>query len=209
MNLHPRSLYDFLDALTALGLLHREGLLEVARYGNTEQSAFFLDQTKPSYIGGILEMCNDRLYHFWGTLEEGLITGEPQNEAKYSNHNLFEALYSEPQRLEQFLEAMIGIQSGAFQAFAQKYDFSPYRTLCDVGGATGILSIHIAGVNPHLSCTTFDLPAVEEVAKKWIEKYGLSDRIKVQNGDFLKIRFQKPILLRWATSCMTGVWKAN
>ncbi len=186
LGLHPRSMYDFLDALTALGLLQREGLLAEARYSNTTHTAFFLDQTKPSYIGGILEMCNDRLYPFWGTLEEGLITGAPQNEAKHSDQNLFEALYADPQRLEQFLEAMIGIQSGAFRAFAQSFNFAPYKTLCDIGGATGILSILAALNNPHLQCTTFDLPAVEPVAKKWIEKYDLAHRIKIQNGDFFK-----------------------
>ena len=186
LGLHPRSLYDFLDALTALGLLRREGLLEEAQYSNTEQTAHFLDKSKPTYIGGILEMCNDRLYPFWGTLEEGLVTGAPQNEAKNSDENLFEALYTDPQRLEQFLEAMIGIQSGAFQAFAQKFNFTPYKTLCDVGGATGILSILTALSNPHLSCTTFDLPAVKRVARKWVDKFNLSDRIKIKNGDFFK-----------------------
>lgn len=191
LGLHPRSLYDFLDALTALGLLKREGLLEEATYSNTVHTAFFLDQTKATYIGGILEMCNDRLYRFWGTLEEGLVTGEPQNEAKHSDQNLFEALYADPQRLEQFLEAMIGIQSGAFRAFAQKFNFAPYKTLCDIGGATGILSILVALNNPHLNCTTFDLPAVEHVAKKWVEKYDLIHRIKVQNGDFFKDSFPK------------------
>ncbi len=186
LGLHPRSLYDFLDALTALGLLQREGLLEEALYSNTPHTAFYLDQTKPSYIGGILEMCNDRLYPFWDTLEEGLITGAPQNEAKHSDQNLFEALYTDPQRLEQFLEAMIGIQSGAFRAFAQSFNFGSYKTLCDIGGATGILSIYAALNNPHLQCTTFDLPAVEPVAKKWIEKFDLTQRIKIQNGDFFK-----------------------
>ena len=29
----------------------------------------------------------------------------------------------------------------ALEAFAEKFDFSPYHTLCDVGGATGLLSI--------------------------------------------------------------------
>ena len=37
---------------------------------------------KPTYVGGMLEMANARLYPFWGSLTEGLRTGEPQNEAK-------------------------------------------------------------------------------------------------------------------------------
>jgi hypothetical protein len=191
LGLHPRSIYDFLDALVGLGLLHREGLYEEARYSNTPNTAFFLDHEKPTYIGGILEMCNDRLYRFWGTLEEGLVTGAPQNEARHSEANLFDAIYDDPQRVEQFMEAMVGIQLGAFRALARSFDFSRYNTLADIGGATGMLCIQAAQENPHLKCTTFDLPAVEQVAKKWINNFDLEHRIRVQSGDFFKDAFPK------------------
>src|SRR5688500_1759470 len=59
-----RHLYDFLDALTVFGFLHREGLLETAVYSNTPDTETFLDKKKPPYIGGILEMMNNRLYGF-------------------------------------------------------------------------------------------------------------------------------------------------
>src|ERR1700746_3237770 len=62
LGLHPRSARDFLDALVALKFLERrEG-----KYFNTPSTDFFLDKHKPSYIGGILEMANFRLYPFWG-----------------------------------------------------------------------------------------------------------------------------------------------
>ena len=57
---------------------------------------------------------------------------------------MFDELYSKPERLEQFMDAMSGISAGNFQAFAEKFDFSRYRTLCDVGGATGQLSMLVA-----------------------------------------------------------------
>ena len=78
LGLHERSARDFLDTLVALGFLTREG----DRYANTPETDLFLDRKKPSYIGGILEMCNKRLYGFWGNLTEGLRTGLPQNEIK-------------------------------------------------------------------------------------------------------------------------------
>jgi hypothetical protein len=34
---------------------------------------------------------------------------------------------------------MTGLSRLNFEAFAAKFDFSPYKTLCDVGGATGLL----------------------------------------------------------------------
>jgi hypothetical protein len=191
LGLHRRSIYDFLDALVALGFLNREGLQEEALYSNTIHTAFFLDRTRPTYMGGILEMCNDRLYRFWGDLEEGLKTGEPQNEVKHTGRNQFEAFYEDPARLEQFMEAMAGIQMGAFIAFARAFDFRPYRTLCDMGGATGALAIQVALNNTHMQCTTFDLPAVEHVARKWVKQFDVDGRVQVQNGDFFSDPFPK------------------
>ncbi len=69
-------------------------------------------------------------------------------------------------------------------ALAEKFDFSKYETLCDVGGATGQLSIIVANRHPHMRCTTFDLPVVEPIARRTIEAAGLSDRVKASGGDF-------------------------
>jgi hypothetical protein len=80
---------DFPDALVALKFLQRDGDGPEASYSNTPESAFFLDQNSPSYIGGILEMANARLYRFWADLTEGLKTGKPQNEAKHSGEPMF------------------------------------------------------------------------------------------------------------------------
>ncbi len=184
LELHPRAIPDFPDALVALGLLDREGEGSDALYRNTEAGAAFLDKNSPAYVGGILEMCNARLYGFWGDLTEALQTGEPQNEIKHTGKAMFEELYSDEDRLEQFMNAMAGISMGPFHALAEKFDFSKYRTLCDVGGATGQLSIIVAGRHPHMRCTSFDLPVVEPIGKRTIEAAGLSDRVEAISGDF-------------------------
>jgi hypothetical protein len=91
LGLHPRSARDFLDALVALGFLERRG----GTYDNTPATAAFLDKAKPSYIGGMLEMANIRLYGFWNNLTEGLRTGQQQNEARTGGKFLFEELYAD------------------------------------------------------------------------------------------------------------------
>jgi O-methyltransferase domain/Dimerisation domain len=184
LELHPRGIFDFFDALVALGFLYRDGDGAKGRYRNTEETAQFLNKHEPGYIGGILEMCNDRLFKFWSDLGPALKTGKPQNEIKHSQKSMFETLYEDIPRLEQFINAMSGISRGNFQAFAEKFDFSKYGKLCDVGGASGLLSMLVAKQHPHLQCITFDLPQVEPIAKKSIEKEGLSDRIQVISGDF-------------------------
>lgn len=185
LGLHPRGTYDFLDALVALRLLERDGDGSDGRYRNTTQTAAFLDKRSPTYIGGILEMCNARLYRFWGDLTEALQTGKPQNEIKHTGRPMFEELYSDPSRLEQFMEAMQGISLGNFHALAEKVDFSKYQSVCDVGGATGQLCRVLATRYPHLRCTTFDLPVVAPIAERAIAAAGLTDRVAVASGDFL------------------------
>jgi predicted O-methyltransferase YrrM len=184
LGLHPRGIYDFLDTLVALGFLERDGTGPEALYRDTQETATFLDKRQPTYVGGLLEMANARLYPFWGDLTQGLKTGQPQNEIKHSGKPMFEELYSDPARLEQFMGAMTGVSMGNFMALAEKFDFSRYETVCDVGGATGQLSMTIARRHPHLRCITFDLPVVAPIAERKISEAGLSDRIEVAEGDF-------------------------
>src|SRR5690349_20752859 len=185
LGLHPRGVWDFLDALTALGFLERDGSGTTARYRNTPSTAQLLDKNQPDYMGGILEMCNQRLFRFWADLGEALKTGQPQNEVKHSGQSMFSTLYADPARLEQFMSAMRGISAPNFQALAEKFDFSKYRTLCDVGGATALLSTLVAKRHPHIECVSFDLPSVQPIATRWIATALLSDRVRAVSGDFL------------------------
>lgn len=191
LGLHERSLYDFLDTLVALGFLNRTGLKETAFYNNTDDSDLFLDKNKPAYIGGILEMSNNRLYAFWNDLEDGLKTGKPQNESKNGDESIFEVLYSDKEKMKEFLQAMGGVQMGNFMTFSHKFDFSPYHTLSDIGGAGANLSIQVVKNNEHMRCISFDLPPVNSIATENVNKMGLEDRITIQSGDFFKDDFPK------------------
>lgn len=191
LDLHQRSIYDFLDALVAMGFLNRTGLKETAVYSNTPETAAFLDQRKRSYIGGMLQMSNNRLYPFWHHLEEGLKTGKPQNEVKDGSKPFFEVLYSDEKRLREFISAMGGFQMGSFMEFSRKFDFSRYETLCDIGGAGGFLSAQVAINHPHMQCITFDLPEVSRIATENMERMDFTPRVKVVSGDFFKDDFPR------------------
>jgi O-methyltransferase domain/Dimerisation domain len=184
LGLHPRGIGDFFDALVAMKFLDREGSGPEGRYFNTPAGLQYLDRASPRYVGGILEMLNARLFKFWHDLPEALRTGKPQNEVKHSRKPMFEELYSDLPRLEQFMGAMTGLSRINFEAFAERFDFSPFQTLCDVGGATGLLCVEVARRHPHLRCTSFDLPPVEPVARKHIAAAGLAGRVATASGDF-------------------------
>ena len=186
-----RNCFDFLDTLVSLGFLHRDGLLSTAQYSNGPDVEVFLDKNKPSYIGGILEMANNRLYKFWGDLEDGLRTGKAQNEMKHGGNDLFAEIYKEPKRLAEFVHGMSGIQMGNFMAFPQKFDFSNYKTLTDVGGAGAMLSIMVAKHQPNMACTSFDLPPVEPIAQANINQFQLCAKVKTKSGDFFNDELPK------------------
>jgi len=186
LELHPRGTYDFFDALVAMGYLARDGEGPGGRYHNTADGLVFLDEQSPRYVGGILVMLNARLFSYWNDLPTALRTGKPQNEIKHGGKSMFEELYAELPRLEQFMGAMTGLSRINFEAFAQKFDFKPYKTLCDVGGATGLLCIEVAKRHPHMRCTSFDMPVVEPIAKRAIAAAGMSDHVGTASGDFFE-----------------------
>ena len=180
MGLHPRAASDFLDSLVALGFLERNDGV----YSNAPETDMFLDKHKPSYIGGMLEMANHRLYPFWGGLTEALRTGKPQNESKHGGESLFEALYADPARLKEFLRAMSGISRGANLAIARQVPWGEYKSFIDVGTAQGDLAVQIVKANPHLTGIGFDLPEVGPIFEEYVEENGVQDRLSFTGGSF-------------------------
>ena len=185
LGLHPRSAHDFLDTLVALGFLERRD----GTYYNTPATDLFLDSRKPSYIGGILEMANYRLYGHWSHLTTALRTGQPQNEIREGDSDTFAALYAEPERLRVFLKAMTGISHGANMTIARQFPFKDYASAVDVGTAQGDLISQVALANPHLTGIGFDLPQVGPIFEDYVAANGLAGRVRFHPGSF----FDAPI----------------
>lgn len=184
LGLHPRSARDFLDALVALGFLQRiDGV-----YHNTPATDRFLDKRKPSYIGGMLEMANQRLFGFWNHLTEAVRTGKPQNESKTGGESLFAALYADPARLKDFLKAMTGLSHGTNLAIAARFPWDKYRSFVDVGTAQGDLAVQVSLAHPRLAGSGFDLAEVGPIFEEYAEAQGVGHRLKFVPGDFFADR---------------------
>ena len=200
LGIHPRSARDFFDALVALGMLGRDR----DRYANTPETDLFLDRAKPSYMGGLLEMLNFRLYGFWGSLTEALRTGQPQNESKFGGGNLFDALYSDPARLRLFLQAMTGVSLGAAKAMAQKFPWKQYRTFVDIGAAQGGLPVQVALAHAHLTGGGFDLPVVARSSRGTSPPSGSPIACASSPATSSPIPSPAPTFSSWVTSSTTG-----
>jgi SAM-dependent methyltransferase len=179
LDLDTRSWRDFFDALVALGMLTRSD----GAYRNTRETALFLDRAKPSYVGGMLEMANARLYPFWGSLTEALRSGRPQNEAKRGD-DFFGELYRDRDRLKQFLHAMTGLSMGAHKAIAATFPWQSYRTFADIGCAEGGLAVELASAHQHLTGLGFDLVPCAPHFDEYVRSFGLERRLTFQPGDF-------------------------
>src|SRR5882757_922500 len=179
LGLHPRSALDFFDALVSLGMLSRRD----GQYANTPETNLFLDEAKPTYLGGVFQLSTERLYGFWGSLTEALRTGKPQNEIK-DGSNFFEVAYRDPALLRQFLYGMTGVTMGSAMALVDKIPWEQYRTVIDIGCAQGCLPVQLARRHSHLTGGGFDLPAVGPVFEEYVSSFDLDDRLRFHPGDF-------------------------
>jgi hypothetical protein len=162
---------------------------------NTPSTALFLDRGSPRYVGGMLEMANARLYPFWADLTQALQTGRPQNEIRHNGKPMFDELYADPKRLEQFMQAMAGVSRANFEAFADKFDFAPFASHVDIGGATGQLAAIVQARHPHLASRSLDLPVVRPIAERHIAAAGHEGRVAAGEIDFLHEEFPSADLI--------------
>jgi len=179
IGLHPRAARDFLDALVALGLLDRND----DGYHNTAETDLYLDPSKPSYLGGMLDFHNTVMYLPWSSLTEALRTGK--NQAGHNNAaEMFGDVYADPDQLAALVTAMTTYSAGSATALANAFRWDKYQTFCDLGTAQGMVPVQLALRHPHLSGMGFDLPPVGPIFEKFIADYRLSSRVTFVGGDF-------------------------
>ncbi|MCQ4084256.1 acetylserotonin O-methyltransferase [Streptomyces sp. RB6PN25] len=174
LSLHGRGLRDFLDLLVALGVLQRAQ----GRYRNAPAADRHLVRGGEEYIGGFLLRSSRNLYPAWGRLEEALRTGQPQSGSD------FEAVTKNPAILRQFIGSMDAFTNVLGAQLIDAFDWSPYGSVADIGGARGNLASQIVRARQHLAGHVFDLPAMEPFAKELIAELGLEGRLEFHGGSF-------------------------
>jgi hypothetical protein len=174
LDLQPRGVRDFLDALVVLGLLERSG----ERYANSRAASRVLVRGKDSYAGGFLERANRMLYPAWGRLTEALRTGAPQAA------DALGAMQADPAKLAQYLDMMDSVNVQLVPDILASLPWAQVGTVVDVGGARGNLVGRIAQAHPALRGAVFDLPAIAPAAAAHLTALGVADRISYRSGDF-------------------------
>jgi len=63
-------------------------------------------------------------------------------------------------------------------------DLSGIKSTLDIGGGSGAYSMEFVSKKPEIEATVFDLPNVVPITKRFLEKEGYSDKVKIYAGDY-------------------------
>ncbi|KDN20353.1 methyltransferase [Amycolatopsis rifamycinica] len=171
--LHGRGLGDFLNLLTALGLLEKEN----GRYRNAPGADRHLVTHLPEYVGGFMHRANNNLYPAWGRLTEALRTGKPTAEGD------FEQVIANPKVLGQFIRMMDALTQVLGPQLIEAFEWSRFKTMLDVGGCRGNMASQIVKANPGLYGHVFDLPPMEPFFDEHMANLGLTERLEFHGGN--------------------------
>jgi SAM-dependent methyltransferase len=169
----------FLDALTGIGLVEKRH----GRFSNTPFAQRHLVEGGEDYRGDQL-VFDDRSWDLWGRLEETLMSGSP-GMAK----TVFESSSEAAERL------LLGLHRDALSiapGLAERLPLGDCEQLLDVGGGAGTYAVAFCRHFPKLRATIFDLPMGARLARLTVREAGMSDRIQVIEGNFLKDPLPRP-----------------
>ena len=186
-----RGLEMLLNALTALGLMEKEG----DRYSATTFAAEYLSRTSPRYLGYII-MHHHHLMDGWSHLDESVRSGVPIR--RRVSHDADES------ERESFEMGMFNLAMQIAPRVVSNVDLLGRRRLLDLGGGPGTYAIHFCQVNPQLTATVYDLPTTRRFAEKTIASFGLSGRITFQEGDFISNDVPGGFDVAWLSHILHG-----
>lgn len=178
LDLEERPIERLLNACVAFEFLIKEG----ESYKNSEIAEKFLVKGKPFYYGDMVVMfcMKDSLKN----LKESIELNAPVTES-------LDKKMEDKKHAEIFTKAMHNNAMAPAGVLAEKFDFSEFSNLLDVGGGSGAFSIVLTKANPNLKASVFDLPNTCSVAEKYIQESGVEDRVSCFEGDFFKDELPK------------------
>jgi SAM-dependent methyltransferase len=168
-----------LDGLVGLGLID----VTDGTYRNTPESAEFLVEGKPSYLGAFakLQGGSDMARH--AELAEVVVTGIPvTTQANDAPDNPF---------WESLVPAIAPLSVPSALMAAERLGLAGAGpiSILDVGGGSGIYSAVWLEMNPQARSTQLDWPTVNRIATRFVAQHGVADRFQTIDGDFHTVDF--------------------
>lgn len=186
-----RGMEMLLNALTALGLLSKDG----AHYAPTAFASEYLARSSPRYLGYII-MHHHHLMAGWSRLDEAVRSGAPLR-GRVSHD-------ADDSERESFEMGMFNLAMQIAPRIVAKVDLRDRRRLLDLGGGPGSYAIHFCQANPQLTATVYDLASTRPFAEKTIASFGLGDRIDFVAGDFISDDIPAGFDVAWLSHILHG-----
>ena len=188
-----------LTALTSIGLLSRDG----DGYANSPGAAAFLSREAKYDFGDYLRYQIDRqMYPFMQQLNE-VMEGSLAPEAVDS----YQTWMANPEEAVLYSQSQHAGSLGPGLTLSRLVDLSDARTLLDVGGGTGAMSIRLLEANPELAATTIDFPNVAEIGWRFVVEAGMVNRVRYIPGNAIEAEWpdgQDAILMSYLFSGVPG-----
>lgn len=176
LKLDPDALTRLLDALVAMNLLNAEDGL----YTNAPVSNDYLVRSSPKSMNGYVRYSNDILFKLWANLEDAVREGTHRWPQTFDLAGpIFSSFFKTDDAMRTFLKGMHGFGMVASPRVVEAFDLSPYRTFCDLGGATGHLVAAACDRYPRLQGILFELAKAIPFAMEYPHP-----RVKLHAGDF-------------------------
>ena len=180
--LHAPSLHRLMRTMASLGLLTE---VDGQRFSPTKLGEALKSDAPGSARSTLLMTGSSWVGSGFANLLHCLQTGRPGFE-KAQGMPFFDYLAQHPEAASVFSGAMVGLHGAEPPAVAAAYDFSTFKTVIDVGGASGNMLAAILTRHLEPRGVLFDRPHVVADAEKMLKVSGVSDRVTVEAGDFFR-----------------------
>src|SRR5262245_27157900 len=175
------ALERLLDACVNLGLLSRghEG------YANTPASSTYLCKSSPRRLTGYINFSNGPMWKLWTHLEDAVREGTHRWQQAYGwDGPIFSHFFKDDESKREFLMGMHGYGLISSPHVVAAFDLSRFKTIVDLGGATGHLVVAACERYPQLRGIVFDLPDAVPLARELVAQTSVANRIEIVAGDF-------------------------
>ncbi|APR83357.1 O-methyltransferase [Minicystis rosea] len=178
LGLHAGATHRLLRALASLGVFAERG----GRFELTPMADLLRSDRRGSLRSLSLAIGGAPL-RAWGELDTSVRSGEPAFD-RVHGQSFFAYLAAHEADERAFDEAMIEQSSLSHAAILSAYDFSPFRTIVDIGGGAGALLERILHKHGGPRGVVFDLPQVVAKARARLAHGPLAERLDFVGGDF-------------------------
>jgi len=179
---HAGATRRLLRGLASVGVFARDGS---GRYSLTDVGRFLRSGAPGSLREMFIAESDPLHWRSWEKVDDSVRTGDPRPQAVFGIP-AFEYYGKHPDEGEQFGRAMESVSRFAADAVLGAYDFSYARTIMDVGGGNGSMTIAILQRTPNVRGLVVDLPYIEGPARERIRAAGLEGRCRFEPMSFFE-----------------------